>query len=92
MRHASVQHAEGIHARPAEQIARLATQYSSEVILVRDSQRVDAKSILSVLTLGAHQGIELIVEAIGPDAEDAVEAVAQLVQSDFPVESPTDNQ
>lgn len=85
-RHAVVQHVEGLHARPAELVARLAMQYTSNIELVRDSHRVDAKSILSVLTLGAQQGIELVIEADGPDADDAVNAIAELVESDFAVE------
>ncbi len=86
-RHAVVQHADGLHARPAELVARLAMQYTSKIELVRDSRRVDAKSILSVLTLGAQKGIELVIEADGPDAEDAVESIAQLLESDFAIEN-----
>lgn len=74
---------QGLHARPAELLARLAMQFESEVEVIRDDQCVDAKSILHVLTLGASQGTQIILQARGADAEAAVEALARLVQNDF---------
>jgi len=74
---------QGLHARPAELFARLALQFDSEIEVIRDSNRVDAKSILHVLTLGATQGTELTLQAHGDDAEAALEALARLVESDF---------
>ena len=47
---------------------------------------VEAKSIIDVLTLGAAQGTELVLEADGDDAEEAVEALAELVENGFPIE------
>ncbi|MCA9257587.1 MAG: HPr family phosphocarrier protein [Planctomycetales bacterium] len=73
----------GLHARPAELFARLALSFESEIEVVRDNHRVDAKSILNVLTLGAAQGVELVIEARGRDAAEAIEALANLVESDF---------
>ncbi len=74
---------QGLHARPAQLLARLALQYESIIDLIRDSQRVDAKSILHMLTLGADQGTELIIEAKGPDAEEALDALVRLVENEF---------
>ncbi len=74
---------QGLHARPAEMFARLALQFESEIEVIRDSHRVDAKSILHILTLGAAQGTELTLHAQGDDAEVALEALARLVESDF---------
>jgi len=74
---------QGLHARPAEMFARLALQFDSEIEVIRDSHRVDAKSILHILTLGAAQGTELTLQAQGEDAEAALEAIARLVESDF---------
>ena len=74
---------QGLHARPAELFARLALQFESEIEVIRDSHRVDAKSILHVLTLGAAQGTELTLFAQGSDAEAALVALARLVESDF---------
>lgn len=74
---------QGLHARPAELFARLALQFESDIEVIRDSLRVDAKSILHVLTLGAAQGTELTIQASGDDAEDALEALTRLVESNF---------
>ncbi len=74
---------QGLHARPAELLARLAMQFESEVEVIRDDQCVDAKSILHVLTLGASQGTEIVLQARGADAQQAVEAIARLVENDF---------
>lgn len=72
-----------MHARPAEMLVRMAMRFKSRIELVRGNERVDAKSILHLLTLGARQGTELILEAEGEDAEEAVESLAQLVASGF---------
>lgn len=74
---------QGLHARPAELFARLALQFDSEIAVIRKGHRVDAKSILNVLTLGASQGTELTLQAQGVDAEEALEAITRLIESDF---------
>ena len=74
---------QGLHARPAEIFSRLALQYCSDIEVIRDDMRIDAKSILHVLTLGAAQGTALTLEASGPDAQQALDALEQLVASDF---------
>ena len=74
---------QGLHARPAQLLARMALTYESTIEIVCNGQRVDAKSILHVLTLGAVPGTELVLEAQGPDAEAALDAIVRLVESDF---------
>jgi phosphocarrier protein HPr len=74
---------QGLHARPAELLVRLAMQFESDVEVIRDGQRVDAKSILNVLTLGAGQGTEITLQAQGADAQEAVEALVRLIESEF---------
>lgn len=81
-----IRNAQGLHARPADMFARLARQFQSRIELVREGQRVEASSIMDLLTLGAAQGTELILEAEGVDAQEAVEALAKLVESGFPLE------
>jgi phosphocarrier protein HPr len=81
-----IRNSQGLHARPADMFARLARQFQSRVELVREERRVEASSIMDLLTLGAAQGTELILEAEGPDAEEAVEALTKLVESGFPLE------
>lgn len=75
-----VQHAQGLHARPAVQLVEAAMAYDSDVQLLKDDTAVDAKSVLQVLTLGAVQGTPLIVVAKGSDAEAAARAVAAVIE------------
>jgi phosphocarrier protein HPr len=78
-----VANSQGLHARPANLIMKLANQYQSRIELVKGNERVDGKSILEILTLGAEPGTNLIIEAAGPDAEAALEALAELFASKF---------
>ncbi|MEM9659896.1 MAG: HPr family phosphocarrier protein [Planctomycetota bacterium] len=73
----------GLHLRPAELFAKLALKFESDIEVIRGSLRVDAKSIMHVLTLGADPGTQLTIEARGPDAQQAVDALARLVERDF---------
>jgi phosphotransferase system HPr (HPr) family protein len=73
----------GLHMRPASLIAKLANQYQSKIELVRGQERVDGKSMLEIVTLVAEHGTNLTIEAAGPDAEAAVEALAELFASQF---------
>jgi len=77
---------QGMHARPAEMFARRALQYESRIELLLEKERVDGKSILHLLTLGARKGTQLVIEAEGPDAQEAVDALAELVEHDFALE------
>ncbi len=73
----------GLHIRPAEQFVRLAMKFTSEIEVVRESLRVDGKSIMHMLTLGAEPGAELRLEAQGDDAEQAVAALARFIENGF---------
>jgi phosphocarrier protein len=73
----------GLHARPAAQLVKLASQFASEVTVARDGMPVNAKSIMGVMMLAAEQGCTVQVAADGPDAEAAVEAIAGLVARGF---------
>ena len=74
---------QGMHARPAEMFVRRAQQFQSKIEIVRDGYRVEAKSIMNLLTLGAAQGTELTLEAEGSDAQEALDALAEVVEKDF---------
>jgi phosphotransferase system HPr (HPr) family protein len=78
-----VQHEVGLHARPASQFVKTATQYQSDITVTCDSRSANAKSILSVLTLGAHQGAEIGIKAEGEDADEALVALQALVANNF---------
>ncbi len=73
----------GMHARPAAQLVKLASQFSSEVTIGRDGMPVNAKSIMGVMMLAAEQGCMVHIAAHGPDADAAVEAIAGLVSRGF---------
>jgi len=68
-----------LHARPAAQFVRAAMAFSSRVQVAAGEREVDAKSLLSVLSLGAKGGTSLRLRADGEDAQRAVEALAALV-------------
>ena len=78
-----VANSQGLHARPADMLAREARKWQSRIELVSDAQRVDGKSILEVLTLAAEAGTRLVVEATGPDAREALEAIGGLFERKF---------
>jgi phosphotransferase system HPr (HPr) family protein len=61
----------------------LASQFESKILIGKDSELVDCKSILSLLTLGAGKGTELSVTAQGSDAAAALESIVQLIEADF---------
>lgn len=83
MRSVTIVNPEGLHLRAAGVFVRVASRFQAEVTVVRDGDRVSGKSMLDLLTLGAYQGVELILEASGPDADAAVEALAALVAASF---------
>ena len=74
---------QGMHARPAEMFVRRAQQFKSKIEIVRDDYRIEAKSIMNLLTLGAAQGTELTLEAEGSDAQEAVDALAEVIEKGF---------
>lgn len=73
----------GLHARAASRLVQTASRFDARVQLVRDGQRVNAKSIMGVLMLAAPCGTELVIEADGDDAETAADALAELVANRF---------
>ena len=75
---------QGLHMRPAYLLAETASKFDCEIELVKDDIRVDGKSVLGILTLGAAQGADVTVEADGDDAEDAIATLKELLQSGFP--------
>jgi len=78
-----VVNAAGLHARPADLLAREARKWQSRIAFVNESQRADGKSILELLTLAAEAGTRLVVEATGPDAREALDAIGSLFESRF---------
>jgi phosphocarrier protein HPr len=73
----------GIHLRLAGELVKAASRFHSEITIAKDSQEVNAKSILGVAGLGAELGAELFIKADGEDENEALEYLVQLVDSDF---------
>ena len=78
-----IQNEQGLHARPADQFVRCASRFESNISVTKEGQRIDGKSIFDVLTLAAVKGTELEIEAVGSDAESALEELVKLVNSQF---------
>jgi phosphocarrier protein len=71
----------GLHARPAGQFVRLAGRFSAEITVSAEGEWVSATSVLSLLSLAASQGTRLRIRASGADAEEAIEALGELLES-----------
>jgi len=73
----------GIHARPAALIVQTANQFTSQVFFEKDSNRINGKSIMGIITLGAAFNTSLTVIADGKDEAAAVEAIVKLFENKF---------
>jgi phosphocarrier protein len=73
----------GLHARPAALFVRCASQFSSEVVVIKDGIEVSGKSIMGLLTIEGHQGSVIELRISGEDAEAAMSALAELMESNF---------
>lgn len=69
----------GLHARPAGLIVREASKFKSTIALIKDSKEYNAKSIMSVMSMGAGMGEEIIVRANGEDENDALGKIADII-------------
>jgi phosphocarrier protein len=73
----------GVHARPAAEIVKLAARFKSDITLTRDELEVNGKSIMGVMMLAAEFGSTVTLRATGPDADAAVDQLATLIASKF---------
>jgi len=73
----------GLHARPAAEIVKLAAKYRSEITISRDGTEVNGKSIMGVMMLAAECGASVVLRAEGEDAEQAIDAIATLIANKF---------
>jgi phosphocarrier protein HPr len=77
----------GLHARAAAKLSHLANMYTSDIYLIYNEDKVNAKSLLGILTLAASVGNEITLQAAGEDEEDAVAAISDLFNRKFDEES-----
>ncbi len=73
----------GLHARPAAEFVKLSSRFSAKVTVEKDGLEVNGKSIMGVMMLAAECGATLKITAVGEDADEAVEALATLVDDRF---------
>lgn len=78
-----VQNRYGIHARPAALLVKAATRFPGEILLEKNGVKVNAKSIMGLLTLEGHHGARLKIHAAGPDAAEALTVLAELFEKKF---------
>ena len=73
----------GMHARSAASFTKLASEFSSNIMVIKDHMKVNGKSIMELLTLAAARGSRIIIQADGDDEVLAVKALAALVKDGF---------
>lgn len=73
----------GIHARPAALFAKAASGFASDIRVLKDGLEVNGKSIMGIMMLAAAQGNTITVRAQGPDEEQAIRALEELLESRF---------
>lgn len=73
----------GLHARPCAEFVKLASRFSSEIIVASDDTEVNGKSIMGIMMLAAGKGTQIRIRANGPDEEKAVRALTNLVTGKF---------
>lgn len=76
----------GLHTRPATALVNEASKYESEIYIVYNGVRANAKSILGILILAIEPGAEVIIEANGPDEKEAIEKIDSLIARKFGLE------
>jgi phosphocarrier protein HPr len=79
----TITHEAGLHARPASLFVQRAKQFSSDIRVRFGESVVNAKSIMSILTLGVDQGGVITLYAQGADEDQAVASLIELVESNF---------
>ena len=79
----TVENQVGLHARPATFFIQKANEFKSSIWVEKEERRVNAKSLLGVLSLGIVGGTSIRIIADGPDEEEAVENLVDLVKSGF---------
>ncbi len=77
-----VKNPQGLHARPAAMFVRIVSKYNSNVSVNKDGVKVNGRSIMGILTLGAQKDSEIEVEVNGEDAEKVIQELEQLLSKE----------
>lgn len=79
----TIENKAGLHARPAALFAQKATSFKSTIMIAKGERNANAKSIISIMGLGIKQGESIVLKVDGPDADEAVKTLQQLVADKF---------
>jgi phosphocarrier protein HPr len=80
---ATIVNRKGLHARASAKVAKLAGTFDAHIFIRHEGETADARSIMDLLMLVAHPGCEIEIKASGPQAQEAVDALAALVSDGF---------
>lgn len=78
-----IQNKYGLHARPASEFVKIASKFDADITISKDGVEVNGKSIMGVLMLAAEKGDEVLLKAMGKDAESMLEALTELLKGKF---------
>jgi len=73
----------GLHARPAAMFVRIASRYRSEIWVEKEGEQINGKSIMGLMMLAAGQGSKLLIRCEGPDADNAMQEIEDLINRRF---------
>ncbi|MDD4956262.1 MAG: HPr family phosphocarrier protein [Candidatus Omnitrophica bacterium] len=73
----------GLHARPAALFVQVANKFESDIVIIKEDQEVNGKSIMGILMLAAEKGSKITIIAKGKDAESAVKELSDLLTGDM---------
>lgn len=73
----------GIHTRPAAAIAKLASKYKSDIYFIKDNTKVNAKSVMGIITLGSPYQDRILMQINGEDEQELKEAIVTLFENRF---------
>jgi phosphocarrier protein HPr len=74
-----IRNKQGLHARPAAIFVQVANKFDSDITVIKDKEEVNGKSIMGILTLGAEQGTVICIKAQGPDAQEAMDELEEIL-------------
>ena len=77
----TIKNEEGLHARPAALISKKASEFKSKIVLIKDGEEYEAKSILMLMTIGAEKGETITIKAEGDDEKQAVDALITVLNN-----------
>jgi phosphocarrier protein HPr len=73
----------GLHARASSKLTQLASQFNSEIFLIKNSKKVNATNIMDILMLAASVGSEVEIQVSGPDEKKAIKQISELFENYF---------